>query len=275
MADETTADAYLSNDDNSDPYNNAFDTDVKSMIPLWGGLKGTGTGLYSLVTEQDWSDLMAGLNDLGNNAYAFWGDPLNWLVSTGLTFLIDFFQPLEDLLSLITGNAERIESYAGQWKAMGDALIPLAEATRDAANNQLIEWKGLDATAAKARLNEFSDGIEATSGEAASISALLSYFSTLMAAAQGIITGILATLIEWAIISWGVALGLATVSSGSSIALAEVNTVAVQIIDKVIILLFKMAAMIKKLLPATLVAKVGLSVVEFTVRLRESRGRAC
>ena len=39
---------------------------------------------------------------------------------------------------------------------------------------------------------------------------------------------------------------------------------AVQIIDKVIVLLFKMAAMIKKLLPATLVAKVGLSVVEFT-----------
>ncbi|MFK3979033.1 hypothetical protein ACI2K4_01510 [Micromonospora sp. NPDC050397] len=268
-------DAYLSNDGGDDPYagdlgiTDAVDLDPKSVLPL-----GEATAnLYTGITEGEWSDIYAGAADLVGNAFSFAIDPLNWLISAGLTFLIDFVQPLEDLLSLFTGNAERIEAYAQKWQELGAALVPLGAATLQAANDQLIEWQGKDAEAAKARLTEFSEAIRATGGEAASIAGLLTLFSKIMAAAQQIIIGIMATLIEWMIIEWVAAMALAGPTMGGSVAAAGAATAvqatsatsrAVQVVDKVITLLNKIGALLGKILPGPLKTNVGSSVIEFS-----------
>ncbi|GAB7036552.1 MULTISPECIES: hypothetical protein [Catenuloplanes] len=269
--DTTGTDAYISNNDKpSSPYAaGVIDTDPGSVIPLADPVKNA----YSGVTQGDWTDLYSSAADLTGNAVSFAIDPLNWLISAGLTFLIDFIQPLEDLLSLVTGNAERMEPYAAQWKQLGEALVPLAAAARQAADDDLIEWQGKDADAAKTRLHEFANAVEATGGEAASISGLLTLFSKIMGAAQQIIIGIIATLIEWMIIEWGIAMAAAVPTAGASVAAAGAATGvqatiatsrAVRIIDKVVSLLQKMGAVLAKVLPAALKAKVGQSVVQFT-----------
>ncbi|MBM7492570.1 hypothetical protein JOD64_003792 [Micromonospora luteifusca] len=276
MTDLDDNDAYLSNDGGDDSQyagnlgiTDAVDLDPKSVLPF-----GEATAnLYTGISEGEWSDIYAGAADLVGNAVSFAIDPLNWLISAGLTFLIDFVQPLEDLLSLVTGNAERIEAYAQKWQELGAALVPLGAATLQAATDQLIEWQGKDADAAKALLTEFSEAIKATGGEAASIAGLLTLFSKIMAAAQQIIIGIMATLIEWMIIEWVAAMALAAPTMGGSVAAAGAATAvqataatsrAVRIVDQVITLLNKIGALLGKLLPGALKTNVGSSVIEFS-----------
>lgn len=269
-------DAYLSNnsDDGGQYAGNLGITDAvdykwDSVVPLGE----TGKNIYTGITQHDMVDLWAGASDLTGNVISFVADPLNWLISAGLTFLIDFVQPLEDLLSLVTGNAERMEPYAEQWEQLGQALVPLAAAIRQAATDELIEWAGRDAAAAKKRLLEFADAVEATGGEAASISGLLTLFSKIMAAAQQLIIGIIATLIEWMIIEWAAAMAAAAPTMGGSIAAAGAATGvqatvatsrAVRIIDKVVGLLVKIGRVLRQALPPVLRSKVGESVVRFS-----------
>ncbi|MCW3817244.1 hypothetical protein ONA91_22585 [Micromonospora sp. DR5-3] len=268
-------DAYLSNNsDDGGQYagnlgiTDAIDYKWDSVLPMAEAAK----NLYTGISEGEWTDIKAGVLDFAANGVAVWIDPLNWLISAGLTFLIDFVQPLEDLLSLVTGNAERMEPYAEQWEQLGKALVPLAAAVRQAATDELIEWAGRDAAAAKTRLLEFADAIEATGGEAASISGLLILFSKLMAAAQQIIIGILATLIEWMIVEWAIAMAAAAPTMGGSVAAAGAatgvqatvaTTRAVRVMDRVVQLLLRIRDLMARVLPAGLMANVGKSVVQF------------
>ena len=267
-------DAYLSNDDNDSQYagdlgiTDAVDTEWSSVTPMGEAMKNAYTG----VTEGEMSDIFAAGADFIANAASFEIDPLNWLISAGLTFLIDFVQPLEDLLSLFTGNAERIEGYAKTWEQLGAALSPLADATQQAAADGLVEWEGKDAEAAKARLIDFGWGIRATGREASAIAGLLTLFSKIMAAAQQIIIGIMATLIEWMIIEWAAAMAAAGPTMGASVAAAGTATAvqatnatsrAVRIVDQVVSLLSRIGALLSKILPGALKANVASSVVKF------------
>ncbi|GAB7045678.1 hypothetical protein [Catenuloplanes indicus] len=273
--DTTGTDAYISNDDKPDSQyaGGVIDTDPASVLPFGEAVKNTVNGIPAGINEGDWSDLYSAGADLLGNAVSIYMDPLNWLISAGLTFLIDFVQPLEDLLSLVTGNAERIEPYAAKWEQLGAALVPLAAAARQAADDDLIEWQGKDADAAKARLHQFAEAVEATGGEASSINGILTLFSKIMGAAQQLIIGIIATLIEWMIIEWGLAMAAAVPTAGASVAAAGAATAvqatvatsrAVRIIDRVVSLLHKMGAVLQKVLPAMLKARVGESVLQFT-----------
>lgn len=268
-------DAYLSNNTGAGSQyagdlgiTDAVDLGPGSVLPMGEAVK----NLYTGISQGEWSDISSGVADFAANAFAVWADPLNWLISAGLTFLIDFVQPLEDLLSLVTGNSEQMEPYAGQWQQLGAALVPLAAAVRQAATDELIEWAGRDATAAKDRLLEFADAIEATGGEAASISGLLTLFSKIMAAAQQIIIGILATLIEWMIVEWAMAMAAAVPTMGGSVAAAGAatgvqatvaTTRAVRVMDRVVQLLLRIRELMTRVLPAPLMAQVGRSVVGF------------
>ncbi|MFI5843258.1 hypothetical protein ACIA8K_26460 [Catenuloplanes sp. NPDC051500] len=264
-------DAYLSNDeDSANKYaGQVIDYGWDSVIPGAGG----GKTLYEGITEGDKADIIAGAGDLLGTGISFAVDPLNWLIAAGLTFVVDFFQPLEDLLSLVTGNAERMEPHAKQWEEIGKALAPLAASIRQAADDALIEWKGKDADAAKKLFHDFADAVEATGTEAGSIGQLLMIFSKIMAAAQALIIGIIASIVEWALIEWAIAMSLAVPTAGASMAAAATATTyttasgfsrAVQIVDRIVSVLWKMRAVLEKALPAILKAQVGKGVVQFS-----------
>lgn len=266
-------DAYVSNDDADSQYagnlgiTNAVDTDPVSTIPLVEAGKNTFEG----IAKGDMDALFAGVMDFAGNAIAFAADPLNWLITAGLTFVIDFFQPLEDLLSLVTGNAERVEGYANKWKQAAEALPSLGAATKQAADDGLVGWKGKDADAAKARLGVFSEAVNATAEEVNSVASLLVMFSKLMSAAQQIIIGLIATLVEWMIVTWVAAMAAAVPTAGASTAAAGTASVAatatqtsraVKIIDTVVSFLAKIGNFLNKLLPPGLRQVVARNVTE-------------
>ncbi len=79
-------------------------------------------------------------------------------------------------------------------------------------------------------------------------------------------------VVEWALIEWAIAIGLAVPTAGASVAAAATATTvqigvgttrAVRIIDKVVRIIWKIGEVLGKIMPAGLIGKVGSSVVEF------------
>lgn len=267
MGDED--DAYVSNDPSSPStyhgdlgVTDAWDSNYVGNIPL----SGAAQNMYNGAVDGDIQTLAMGVAEFGGNAIAAAADPINWLLSAGLAFLIDVVQPLEDALSMVTGNYERMGEFTGKWNQIGAALVPLGDAVQQAAADGLIEWTGKDADAAKVRLEEFGEAIKASGSEATKVSSLLNILASLMSAAQQIIIGLIAQFVEWLIITWTAALASAGVTFGGSTAAAtSVTTLhattncsrAVRIIDRVVEFLNKIGQVLRKVLPGFVKSNVA------------------
>jgi hypothetical protein len=202
---------------------------VKDVAGVAGLPQAVSSGAKMVNGDGDWGELfnIAGsVGDLGINVAMYAVDPLNALLSAGLTFLIDVVQPLEDLLGLVTGNPERMEGEIGKWERVGNALAPLANEILEAAREGLVGWEGEAADAAKARLEEFAGGVAGIQGDVQQLVFILNTAKLLMDVAQAFVIGLIATFIEWLIITWIPALAAAVPTAGASTAAAGAVTTA-------------------------------------------------
>jgi hypothetical protein len=202
---------------------------VKDVPGLSGVPQAVSAGAKWASGDGDWSELfnIAGsIGDLGVNVLVYAADPLNFLISAGLTFLIDVVQPLEDLLGLVTGNPERMEGEIAKWERVGNALEPLAEEIRQAAQEGLIGWQGVAADAARARLDEFAQGVAGIGNDVKQLVMILNMAKLLMEIAQGFVIGLIATFVEWLVFTWTAALAAAAPTMGASTAAAGAATTA-------------------------------------------------
>jgi hypothetical protein len=198
---------------------------------LPGGLS-TIPGTVSSVAKMaqgdaEWDELFAiggGLADLSLNVVVYLADPLNFLITAGLTFLIDVVQPLEDLLGLVTGNPERMDGEIAKWDRVANALEPLAAEIREAAEQGLIGWEGKAAAEAKARLIEFSEGVGSVGNDVKQLMYIMNLAKTLMEIAQAFVIGLIATFVEWLVWTWTAALAAAVPTAGASTAAAGAAT---------------------------------------------------
>lgn len=236
--------------------------DPTQDIPGLGGLTTAIQKSAHLASDdRDWrelADIGGGVADLGANIVAYVADPLNFLISSGLTFLVDVVQPLEDLLGLVTGNAERMDAEIARWGRVAAALTPLADEVRQAADQGLVGWQGRTADAAKQRLHEFTDGVTGLADEVQKLTVIMSIAKTLMAIAQGLVIGVLSTLVEWLVFTWSAAMAAAIPTAGASTAAAGAATTvevakstsrAVRFVDRVITLLDRLRAMLTRMHP--------------------------
>jgi len=202
---------------------------VKDVAGVSGLPQAVSAGAKMVNGDGDWGELfnIAGsLGDLGINVYMYAVDPLNALLSAGLTFLIDVIQPLEDLLGLVTGNPERMEGEIAKWERVGNALAPLAEEILQATREGLVGWQGEAAAAAKKRLEEFAGGVAGIQGDVQQLVFILNTAKLLMDVAQAFVIGLIATFVEWLIITWVPAMAAAVPTAGASTAAAGAATTA-------------------------------------------------
>ncbi len=213
----------------------------------------------------------ADVADLGANVYMFAAvDPMNALITAGLTFLIDVVQPLEDLLGLVTGNAERMDGEIKKWQRVANALPALAGEIDDAAARHLVGWKGRTGDAARDRLGKFSEGVKGISDEIKKIVMILSIAKAVMDLAQQFVIGLIAQFVEWLLITWSAAIAAAGPTfGGSTVAAAEATevegTVAVSrgvaFLDRVTGIFERLQAVLREILPKTM-AKAEESFVQ-------------
>lgn len=194
--------------------------------------------------------------DLGLSVRIYYADPLNWLISAGLGFLVDVVQPLEDMIGLVTGNAERMATEVAKWTRVADALGPLAGDIRQAADQGLADWTGAAADAAKARLHEFADGVHSLTSDVGELKLIVDIAKTLMETAQALVISTIATFVEWLVYTWTAAAAAAVPTAGASTAAAAaatgiMSTVAATriagFISRVVVILKRLQLVLKRL----------------------------
>jgi hypothetical protein len=244
------------------------------------GLPQAVSGAAKLASgDSDWGELfnIAGsVGDLGINVAMYAADPLNALLSAGLTFLIDVVQPLEDLLGLVTGNPERMEGEIAKWERVGNALEPLAKEILDATREGLVGWQGEAAEAAKKRMEEFAGGVAGMQGDVQQLVFILNTAKLLMDVAQAFVIGLIATFVEWLIITWVPAIAAAVPTMGASTAAAGAATTAqgamvttrgVTFVERVAQILNRLRQVLYKMHPR------AMARVKASFQLRGANGR--
>ena len=162
--------------------------------------------------------------DFGANMGLLLVDPIGFLINAGIGLLIDFVQPLEDLLGMVTGNPERMGAESDKWGRVRSALEPMAEQVKQTGSQKLTGWSGDASTVAKQRLNEFGDAINAVGHQITTIESVLELAKALASVAQDLIKGMIGDFITERVIAWMVATATATVSAGASIAAFVAHT---------------------------------------------------
>jgi hypothetical protein len=147
-------------------------------------------------------------------------DPLEVLCAAGLSWLVGVIQPLEDELGKVTGNVDRLHRDCEQWQWVADELVELSNEVRALPDRELAGWKGAAAGGAIGRLREFAEGLEGVAGEVYELRSVLIVSAGMFEVARSLVIEVVASLVEWAIVTWIAAQAAATVTCGASITFA-------------------------------------------------------
>ena len=151
-------------------------------------------------------------------------DPLNFLISKGLGWLLDVVAPLKQAVDLVTGDPAATSKAAGAFNDIATRTEDLARTFDEHLRQGLQSWKSEAGDKAAAKLGGFHHGIEGTAGTAGHIASLLQGSSMFMQVAEDIIKGILSDLIEWLVVTWVAAQIAAVPTCGASEAAAAAAT---------------------------------------------------
>lgn len=161
-----------------------------------------------------------------SSATSFALDPMSFLIGTGVEFVINFVAPVRDAIQLVTGDSEALAAGAEAFNEIKGELDALATTLTETLDGELAGWDGEAADALRTKMAEFIEGVQSTGGQANNISQLLQMSGTMMEAAEGVIKGILADFLTWAITTWITAMASAGPTFGGSIAAATGVTTA-------------------------------------------------
>ncbi|HEX8866666.1 MAG TPA: hypothetical protein VF821_13505, partial [Lentzea sp.] len=151
-------------------------------------------------------------------------DPLNWLISKGLGWLLDVVAPLKQAVDLVTGDPAATSKAAGAFNDIAKQTEDLARTFDEKLHEGLQSWKSEAGDKAAEKLGGFHHGIEGTAGTAGHIASLLQGSSMFMQVAEDILKGILSDLIEWLVVTWVAAQLAAIPTCGASEAAAAAAT---------------------------------------------------
>ncbi|MGW0519757.1 WXG100 family type VII secretion target [Crossiella sp. NPDC003009] len=147
-------------------------------------------------------------------------DPLGWLINQGLGFLINICTPLKQAIQLVSGDAEALTKSAQGFSDLGKEIVGFGKELSAALKEDLKDWQGAAADAARTRMAGFLEGVAGVADKAGDIAGLLQISSMVVKVVEEFIRGLLADLIEWLIITWLAALATAPITLGGSTAVA-------------------------------------------------------
>jgi uncharacterized protein YukE len=183
--------------------------------------------VMSAVSDASSGDIGALGADIGNFVMGAQGaieDPLNALISAGLSFLMDVIQPLRDCLQQVTGDAGALDDAKEQFEDIGKDIEQLAGDLDDITKTGFQNWQGDAKNAAGQQVATFVQGVEGTAGNADDVAQVLGMSAMLMEGAYNIVLGIIADCIEWLIVTWVAALAAEVPTCGASTAAAGAAT---------------------------------------------------
>jgi hypothetical protein len=206
-------------------------------VPLAGkGYATIADNVAKFKSAQDGGDIMLAAGSLVTDGAGFVAgcvadvagfvlDPVGWLVSNGLNFLIELIQPLQDALHMVTGDGPALGDASGNFEKIGNGFVTLADDWVQTGDSGLKDWTEDAGEAARKALAEFAVGVQGLGSSAGAIAQTLKMWSMVMTVVEELIKSIISELVSALIYIWLPALAASIVSFGSSVAAAMATTV--------------------------------------------------
>jgi hypothetical protein len=189
-------------------------------VPGWEHLSSMSDSFSGALQGQHGDIVQIGVDitQLAGDVGHFLYDPAGFVIEAGLAFLIDFIQPLEDLIGLATGNAERMEHEINKWNTVRQAMGPLSDEVRNVANETLASWLGEASETGKIRIHELAIAIDNIDHAMANLTTIMELAKALAETLHDALISLLADFIKPVVYYWIAAIAAAGPTFGASTA---------------------------------------------------------
>ncbi|WP_026923468.1 hypothetical protein [Glycomyces arizonensis] len=160
----------------------------------------------------------ADIANLGLEAVGGWTNPLGLLVGMGLDMVLTFVEPINKILTWLSGDPDAMMALQDRWGQFQEVLVNLREDVDDAWSQSLATSQSPTADAARDKVGGMGAAIQGCAFEIAQIREHLNHAHMLSKTIYEVIKSLLSALIEQLIIHGLIALALAYPSAGASIA---------------------------------------------------------
>lgn len=233
---------------------------------------GAGNDVHATVTEIE--QYSAEADDSGGI------DPLNTLISNGLSFVIDYIEPVKEALELVTGSPDALNAAAENYSRLSADIDRLGQQLHDELTQGFAHWEGDASDVAHQEMATFLDGIHGTATLAGYIVQLLKASASMMQAAKDIIIGILADFVEQMLITWAIGAAATFFTAGlSDVAAAAATATEASVaigksgaaVSKVEKLIEKVGNLIKKIMD--MIRKIAELLKKFASKIQKIGGK--
>lgn len=163
-------------------------TDWDGYTTLVTGLAGDVAAVGNMVAEYD-----AFVEKITDPKF----DPVQWLAGTLIDFLIQAFQPLEDLVGLVTGNESRMRTAGTMWNQVSEGAIQVGDYIQQVGTDSLSDWVGHDGDSARTRVEELAESVRGMGFFAVALEALLNQMADVAKLLRQDVVDLIAKGVSW------------------------------------------------------------------------------
>ncbi|MDA3643702.1 WXG100 family type VII secretion target [Saccharopolyspora indica] len=232
----------------------------------------TGIGIAEAVADVgaaiesgDWAQIGYAVLGAGLEALSVVLDPIGTTVAWAVGWLIEYVQPLTDILDWLAGNADAVAAHAQTWRNVGDSLQSTADALQADVARDTAGWTGAAADAYRARLATTTELIRAQSEAAKGLASGTEISGMLVGTIREVVRDLIADcvgrLVSWAIEAM-TGVGIAVVAVQATTRIARWGARIMEVVQKLLRALSNLLPLIRKL--ADLLTRIRKILNEIT-----------
>jgi hypothetical protein len=191
-----------------------------------------GEKIEAVKRADDGGEMLYAVMDISAATMGWAGDamdiatnPLSFLISAGLDFLISLIQPVDDLVGMVTGNGERMGAEIQRWNGIKGGLPPIGEAIAAIPEGGISGWSGKDGNAARTKIKEFAEAVLDLGDKIQVLEGLMQLCELIATLIRKTLLGILSDWISEQIIAWAIAGAASTFTFGGAAAAQLANSI--------------------------------------------------
>ncbi|MEU6267916.1 WXG100 family type VII secretion target [Saccharopolyspora shandongensis] len=217
----------------------------------------TGIGIVEAISDVSsaiesgsWAEIGYSVLGAGLEVLSAVLDPIGTGVSWLVGWLIEFVQPLTDMLDWLAGNADAVAAHAQTWRNVGDSLRSTADALQADVSRDTASWTGAAADAYRSQLAATAELIRAQSQAAGALAEGTETAGMLVGTIREVVRDLIADcvgrLVSWAIEA-ATGVGIAAVAVQASARVARWAVRIMEVVQKLLRALGDLIPLLRKL----------------------------
>ena len=181
---------------------NSLIADVTSTRSAWTGasLADSFQGLYQSVNGGTWVDGALSGGAFAVEAAATVLDPVSALLSNGLGWAMEYFEPLREMLDNLAGIPDRVAAHATTWGNMSAELQAMAGDLQSCLAADLPDWQGPAADTYQSLMANNVEAIDGLSVLAATMASATQAAGNLVSFTRDLVRDLIADLVARVIV---------------------------------------------------------------------------